>query len=413
MNAFMCAMSCGLIQDGMVPANPDESFDPFQGDVGTGNKAFRVIETLDSHSDIIHLFFRPLYLFPSWTTPRDFCLLRYWRLDDDGSYVICFDSVVHPDCRKSDSHVRGEMHAVYTIAPRREGETAQNFDVGIETSSSQGSYSTPGTRHPMTPGSEIAECLLTQIVQVNPRGWVPTSGGSRVRGYAEAFGVEALNHILDIRDTLDNERFVNVGVESAAHPQSPSPTPNNRGAFDDQEDDSEARDETDIDVGIESDASLSDFASPGEAKKRAKNNITIENFPPPLPKKFWDDANCASFNVRGKTYKSDKKKIKANKKPLFRFFACDMVESDAPLMKGLCGHPTQRVMQALQREKEGVEGACPPFVVCVNIALPGPPFYHAVFYYAVDDMKLIDGSDGSAFGKLAQPFFFGESDEFR
>ena len=368
-----------------------------------------MIETLDSHSDIIHLFFRPLYLFPSWTTPRDFCLLRYWRLDDDGSYVICYDSVVHPDCRESDSHVRGEMHAVYTIAPRREGEMAQNQssgDVGIDVTSSQGSFSTPG--------SEIAECLLTQIVQVDPRGWVPTSGGSRVRGYAEAFGVEALNHILDIRDTLDNERFVNVGVDNSTQNLSPSPVPKSGSTFDDQEDDGEARNENDIgDLWIDSDNSLSDFASPGEAKKRAKNDITIESFPPPLPKKFWGDAAVSTFNVRGKTYKTDKKKIKADKKALFRFFACDMVESDAPLMKGMCGHPTQRVMQALQREKEGVEGACPPFVVCVNIALPGPPFYHAVFYYAVDDISMIDGSDGSEFSKLAQPFFFGESDEFR
>ena len=49
---------------------------------------------------------------------------------------------------------------------------------------------------------DIAECLLTHIVQVSPLGWVPTSS----RAYPQAFGVDALNHILDIRDTLDGDR---------------------------------------------------------------------------------------------------------------------------------------------------------------------------------------------------------------
>lgn len=36
-----------------------------------------VIETFDMHTDVIHLTTKPLYLFPSWTSPRDFCLYRY------------------------------------------------------------------------------------------------------------------------------------------------------------------------------------------------------------------------------------------------------------------------------------------------------------------------------------------------
>ena len=36
-----------------------------------------------------------------------------------------------------------------------------------------------------------------------------------------------------------------------------------------------------------------------------------------------------------------------------------------------------------------------------------------VFYYAVDDMSLIDGSDGTPSSKLCQEFFFGKDDTFR
>ena len=52
----------------------------------------------------------------------------------------------------------------------------------------------------------------------------------------------------------------------------------------------------------------------------------------------------------------------------------------------------------------------PPFVVAVNIALPGPPFYHVVCYYAVDDITMIDGTNGTEFSKLALPFFFGKGE---
>jgi hypothetical protein len=35
-----------------------------------------VVETFDMHTDVIHLKAKPIYLFPSWTSPRDFCLYR-------------------------------------------------------------------------------------------------------------------------------------------------------------------------------------------------------------------------------------------------------------------------------------------------------------------------------------------------
>jgi hypothetical protein len=44
---------------------------------------------------VIHVTLRPLYMWPTWTTPRDFCLMRYWRYDDeDGTYFISYDSTV-------------------------------------------------------------------------------------------------------------------------------------------------------------------------------------------------------------------------------------------------------------------------------------------------------------------------------
>lgn len=49
--------------------------------------------------------------------PRDFCLIRYWRDNFDGSYVICLDSTAHPECPLVEGYVRGDLHAAYIVAP--------------------------------------------------------------------------------------------------------------------------------------------------------------------------------------------------------------------------------------------------------------------------------------------------------
>ena len=82
LDAFMCLMCSGRIHS-------DEDFSNESGNIPLPNSgqiaSFRIIETMDDHMDVIHLVFRPLYLFPSWTAPRDFVLYRFWKYDDDGT----------------------------------------------------------------------------------------------------------------------------------------------------------------------------------------------------------------------------------------------------------------------------------------------------------------------------------------
>jgi hypothetical protein len=59
-------------------------------------RAFEVIEKIDDHSDVVHISLAPVFLSPTMTAPRDFCLTRYWRQDEDGSIVVCLDSTNHP-----------------------------------------------------------------------------------------------------------------------------------------------------------------------------------------------------------------------------------------------------------------------------------------------------------------------------
>jgi len=410
LDAFVYLMTRGRVQN----------IDPNHG-TGENLSAFRVIDKMDEHMDVIHLIFRPLYLFPSWTAPRDFCLQRYWRYEDDGSYIVCYDSVKHRECPPMSDYVRGELHGVYMISPRKFRSIHGEED------------------------KQPPECLMTQIVQVDPRGWVPTMKLPALahQGYADAFSVSALLQMLDIRDALNYSRFTvsdRVSVYRAtqtARNLTKTLTAEQTGGVSTQDPatvvtDDEGEDNNgsyDYRFANEREQKLDESAggkgkggdvAPNEAKMEArvgKGGATgvceeIRMVPPPLNQDMWAEPDSNSFRVRGKKYKVDKKKENAGD-AMFRLLAVDLVETSSNIMSGMCSHPKERIQRALERESKGVKGEMPPFVFALNIAIPGPPHYHCVIYYAVDDMDLINGNAGTPFSTLASKFFFGDDDTFR
>jgi hypothetical protein len=42
-----------------------------------------IIETIDGHSDVLYLCLRHDWM---WARPRDFCLSRYWKREENGTY---------------------------------------------------------------------------------------------------------------------------------------------------------------------------------------------------------------------------------------------------------------------------------------------------------------------------------------
>lgn len=140
LDAFMCLMS--------LPRVPVDGDLPIPLVPNSGQRAsFRVIETIDEHMDIIHWIFHPLFLFPTWTVPRDFVVFRYWRLEPNGTYVVCCDSVEHSLCPPLSGYTRGEMNGVYTISPKKKKSYAG--------------------RNQVDPSFLMPECLLTAVIQVS------------------------------------------------------------------------------------------------------------------------------------------------------------------------------------------------------------------------------------------------------
>jgi len=316
-----------------------------------GRHSFEIIERLDQHSDIIRLEYDPLYLFPSWTVPRDFCVLRYWRQDDDGSYVICMDSITHRECPSQPTHIRGNLHGVYTVTPLKGNQPNAN-----------------------------TECLLTCIVQVDPKGWIPTFSLSSNQSYADAYSVAAILQLLDIRDVIDHDRFLPVGYD-------PQGIAHDNYSVNSEEEDSQ------FSYPLQDQLENED---PGDVDDP---RVCVALHPPALPQKYWSEPDANKFQVRGKTYKSDKIKVKAGS-PALQLFAVDLVEVAAPIMTGMCKHPKERIQQALEREKMGYENDLAPFIFVVNIIIPGSKYYHLVMYYAAHEMSMVDGTDGTEFSKL-------------
>ena len=121
-----------------------------------------VLQQLDGHTDIIHVTFRKLHcLFRR----RDVVLTRYWRREEDGTYIVLFRSTEHPQGAKPP---RGVVRA----------EVACGCII-------------------VTPLGEQCS-LLTHVLEANPHGWaLPWTGLPRLYQYA------LLNTVAGIRDFLE------------------------------------------------------------------------------------------------------------------------------------------------------------------------------------------------------------------
>ncbi|KAI0493461.1 hypothetical protein KFK09_023578 [Dendrobium nobile] len=83
-----------------------------------------VVEHLDGHTDIIHKKLSGVWL-PWGMKRRDLLLRRYWRREDDGTYVIVYHSVYHPDCQPKRGYIRVSLKSGgYVISPSNPGKQA-------------------------------------------------------------------------------------------------------------------------------------------------------------------------------------------------------------------------------------------------------------------------------------------------
>ncbi|CAN6271095.1 unnamed protein product [Urochloa humidicola] len=64
-----------------------------------------LVEEIDGHTAILYHRLQ-LHWCQMLVWPRDLCYARYWRRNDDGSYVVLFRSIEHPNCGRQRGFVR-------------------------------------------------------------------------------------------------------------------------------------------------------------------------------------------------------------------------------------------------------------------------------------------------------------------
>ncbi|KAK8969478.1 hypothetical protein KSP40_PGU022661 [Platanthera guangdongensis] len=84
-----------------------------------------LVEEVDGHTAILYHRLQ-LGWFSMLVWPRDLCYVRYWRRNDDGSYVVLFRSREHPNCGAQPGFVRAHIESGgFNISPlkSRNGRT--------------------------------------------------------------------------------------------------------------------------------------------------------------------------------------------------------------------------------------------------------------------------------------------------
>ncbi|KAK3264605.1 hypothetical protein CYMTET_26677 [Cymbomonas tetramitiformis] len=140
---------------GRVRAPPDAVFklvmdlEKSRADWDTTFDHGKVVESVDGHTDIVHHVLRPLPLWFGWPQPRarDMCLQRYWRRDEDGTYIILMGSIENDKCPATSTHVRAEVLG-------------------------GGFIITPIVRMGRDRRVERPDSLVMQLLEMRPQGWM-------------------------------------------------------------------------------------------------------------------------------------------------------------------------------------------------------------------------------------------------
>ena len=441
-------------------ANSSSSAVPFQA-VGCGSiKSIRVIERIDDNADIIHMVLHPLFLWPTWISPRDFCLVRYWRYYKDGTYLVCYNSTVHRGCPQLDDTMRCEMSAAYIISPRKSPGSSKKFTTPLNYNLSTSQRYKHLHQYPSSlygydnGGSQIHdgnnECLLTYIVQSDPNGWLWRTGG-----YIDRFINEILMQALDLRDMLEREAYQSIDILSSedAEQEHVVETPSSRkqsfrvtngarslsvsstnsqqrteeGVLDAQNQGyqsqlasrtSTTREETsengmtskDLEM-INSPKNVLDV--PVNIQEEEEDDIlaypTLRNHNPTCPEEMWEDILGDDFNVRGPSYHLDRVKIQSPE-AAFECVAVDLFHLDKP-MNNICAHPNNRIQAAARN------GDAPPFTWAIQLQIPGSgafPHFGYVVYLTPKDPNIFDESRPlTPLTRLLKSFFFEKDDKWR
>ncbi|CAL8155554.1 unnamed protein product [Prunus armeniaca] len=339
-----------------------------------------LVEEVDGHTAVLYHRLQ-LDWFPMFVWPRDLCYVRYWRRNDDGSYVVLFRSREHENCGPQPGYVRAHIES-------------GGFNIS-----------------PLKPRNGRPRTQVQHLMQIDLKGWGV--------GYAPSFQqhclLQVLNSVAGLREWFSqtDERnappripvMVNMSSASVSsrkgqklHDSSINSANRNSVMMDDYSDEdeefqiAEAEQEA-YQNGLENDMKKT------AVEEEPADQIDLSCFSGNLrhddhdkARDCWKVSDGNNFRVRSKHFCYDKTKIPAGKH-LMDLVAVDWFKDTKRM-----DHVARRQGCAAQVASE--KGL---FSIVFNLQVPGSTHYSMVFYFVTKE--LVPGS-------LLQRFVDGD-DEFR
>ncbi len=335
----------------------------------------RTLEAVDAHTHVVAQSWAAGGLLGALCAPREAVLLRTWRRDDDGTFVVLYQSTNHRAARPAPAGwwhwkapVRARLQAAgFTIAP-----LLPRFA-------------------PAAGGSP--ESLVTLVLKADLGGALAERGAlARLLPPAAAAGVRALLEpvvasVVVLRDGVEQSRFAVRPLSMAAGGEDGGAAARRREAF-------AAAGRTTTMLVYRGAPALADAqraaspppppapgAPPPGASAPAPGGAPAP--PPPgappaedeswavggtCPREFWLSPGACGFRVRGASYLADRKKVAAHP-PMFELVAVDLLELEEHL-------------PAVCRLLPSVRASPAPFLFCVQLMVPCSPPVAMVFSWA-------------------------------
>ncbi|KAK6926784.1 Pleckstrin homology domain, partial [Dillenia turbinata] len=379
-----------------------------------------VVEHLDGHTDIIH---KELYSdwLPWGMKRRDLLLRRYWRREDDGTYVILYHSVFHKKCPPQKGFVRACLKSGgYVISPVNQGKQSvvkhmlaidwKFWKSYLRTSSSQsitirmlgrvaalrelfrakqGTFpSSDCSSGELTSNFRLPQNVKTDVkVDDQSRSENDTSEKDHLEEeavktpseHASLMGLnDAADEFFDVPEPSDSDQPENAWLSdygSEMYPQDTRPKLSTAAGF--------VRKLHDLAVQKKGYIDLQDMAR--EDGVCCCYGTTLPKDPTCTLPCSWTAADPSTFLIRSKSYLQDRQKIKANH-TLMQMVAADWLKSDKR-EDDLAGRPGSIV------QKYAAQGG-PEFFFIINIQVPGSTTYSLALYYMMsaplEDMPLLE-----------------------
>ncbi|KAI3461423.1 hypothetical protein Pfo_018086 [Paulownia fortunei] len=394
-----------------------------------------VIEHLDGHTDIVHkLLYR--HWLPWGMKRRDLLLRRYWRREDDGTYVILYHSVFHLKCPPKKGYVRACLKSGgYVISPVNQGKRSvvkhmlaidwkfwksylqtssarsitismlgrlaalrELFRAKLDCSSSDFSSGELMSNNSMQQTKkELKVEVQTRVENGKTREDMEEETVKTPSEHSSLVGLnDAADEFFDVSEPLDYDQSENgwpsdFGQEIYSQ-DARQPKLSTAAVF--------VKRLHDLAVQKKGYVDLHEMAR--EDSLSCKYGCTLPKDPTCNLLCSWTATDPSTFLIRGKTYLDDRKKIKA-KGTLMEMVGADWLRSDKR-EDDLGGRPGG-IVQVLVCYVYHAEICCkggPEFFFIVNIQVPGSTTYNLALYYMmstpIEDAPLLEsfvkGDDG-------------------